>query len=55
MNTQTKTSKTRTSEFSEVIGYKINRQKSLSFPYTNHEHVETDIQHNTIHYHLKGH
>ena len=28
------------SEFSKVAGYKINTQKSLSFPYTNNEKSE---------------
>ena len=32
------------SEFSKVAGYKINTQKSLSFPYTNNEKSEREIK-----------
>ena len=32
------------SEFSKVSGYKINTQKSLSFPYTNNEKSEKEIE-----------
>ena len=32
------------SEFSKVIGYKINKQKFITFLYTNNEHGETDIK-----------
>ena len=32
------------SEFSKVAGYKINRQKSLAFPYTNNEKSEGEIK-----------
>ena len=32
------------SEFSKVIGYKINTQKSLAFLYTNNEKSETEIK-----------
>ena len=32
------------SEFSKVAGYKINIQKSLSFPYTNNEKSEREIK-----------
>ena len=32
------------SEFSKVAGYKINRQKSLAFLYTNNEKLEREIK-----------
>ena len=32
------------SEFSKVIGYKINTQKSLAFLYTNNEKSEREIK-----------
>ena len=32
------------SEFSKVAGYKINRQKSLSFLYTNNQKSEREIK-----------
>ena len=32
------------SEFSTVSGYKINAQKSLAFPYTNHKRSEREIK-----------
>ena len=32
------------SEFSKVVGYKINTQKSLAFLYTNNEKSETEIK-----------
>ena len=32
------------SKFSKVAGYKINRQKSLAFPYTNNEKSEGEIK-----------
>ena len=32
------------SEFSKVVGYKINTPKSLSFLYTNNEKSETEIK-----------
>ena len=31
-------------EYSKVAGYKINRQKSLAFLYTNNEKVEKEIK-----------
>ena len=31
-------------EYSKVAGYKINRQKSLAFLYTNNERIEKDIK-----------
>ena len=31
-------------EFSKVIGYKINIQKSVTFPYTNNEVAEREIK-----------
>ena len=30
-------------EFSKVSGYNINTQNSITFPYTDNEHVETKI------------
>ena len=33
-----------TNEYSKVIGYKINTQKSLAFLYTNNEKVEKEIK-----------
>ena len=33
-----------TSEFSKVAGYKINREKSLAFLYTNNEKTEREIK-----------
>ena len=33
-----------TSGFSKVVGYKINTQKSLAFPYTNNEKSEREIK-----------
>ena len=35
-------------EYTEVAGYKINRQKSLAFLYTNNEKTEREIK-ETIH------
>ena len=32
------------SEFSKVAGYKVNRQKSLAFLYSNNEKSERDIK-----------
>ena len=32
------------SGFSKVVGYKINTQKSLAFPYTNNENSEREIK-----------
>ena len=32
------------SGFSKVVGYKINTQKSLAFPYTNNEKSEREIK-----------
>ena len=32
------------SEFSKVVGYKINTQKSLAFLYTNNEKLEREIK-----------
>ena len=32
------------SGFSKVVGYKINTQKSLAFPYTNTENSEREIK-----------
>ena len=32
------------SEFSKLVGYKINAQKSLAFPYTNNEKSEREIK-----------
>ena len=32
------------SEFSKVVGYKINAQKSLAFLYTNNEKTEREIR-----------
>ena len=32
------------SEFSKVVGYKINTQKSLAFLYTNNENSEEEIK-----------
>ena len=32
------------SEFSNIVGYKINTQKSLAFLYTNIENSETEIK-----------
>lgn len=34
----------RTSEFSKIVGYKINTQKSITFLYTNYKNVETEIR-----------
>ena len=31
-------------KYSEVVGYKINTQKSLAFPYTNNEKAEREIK-----------
>ena len=31
-------------EYSKVAGYKINKQKSLAFPYTNNEKTEREIK-----------
>ena len=31
-------------EYSKVVGYKINTQKSLAFPYTNNEKAEKEIK-----------
>ena len=31
-------------EYSKVAGYKINTQKSLAFPYTNNEKIESEIK-----------
>lgn len=41
---RTKKTPTRTSEFSKVIGYKINTQKFVAFPYPSNEPVQSDIQ-----------
>ena len=32
------------SEFSKVLGYKINTQKSLAYPYTNNEKSEEKLR-----------
>ena len=38
-------------EYSKVVGYKINTQKSLAFLYTNNEETEREIKEtNTIHH-----
>ena len=36
------------SEFSKVVGYKINTQKSLAFLYTNNEKAEREIKESTL-------
>ena len=38
------------SEFSKVIGYKINTQKSLAFLYTNNEKSEREITESILYY-----
>ena len=38
------------SEFSKVVGYKINTQKSLAFLYTNNEKSEREIKDQSIHH-----
>ena len=40
-------------EFSKVVGYKINTQKSVAFLYTNDELAERNQENNSIHNYIK--